>query len=67
STDKFLYLFADQVDGDYEVISSIIEFSPIKPASMLTGQLLAVSVNTDISIFRIGAAGILLVRVDSYP
>ncbi|WP_343290004.1 hypothetical protein AAIA71_28685 (plasmid) [Vibrio harveyi] len=67
STDKFLYLFADQVDGDYEVISSIIEFSPIKPASMLTGQLLAVSVNTDISVFRIGASGILLVRVDSHP
>ncbi|VVS91425.1 DUF4062 domain-containing protein [Desulfoluna spongiiphila] len=67
-SDKFLYLFGDQLDSDYEVISVIIDYSTVNPPSLLTGQIMGISVNTDIGIkSTIASTGMVFQRVNDFP
>ncbi|AOT06703.1 hypothetical protein [Pseudoalteromonas luteoviolacea] len=65
--EAFINLYADQVNSDYECLSATVQYSPIYPPSIITGQMIAVGVNTDRNVFRVGGAGIALARVSDMP
>lgn len=61
---RFMYFFADQVEGNYEVLSAIIEYSPVSIPSFLIGHLVCVAVHHENDLFFPGSTGFLLKFLD---